>query len=143
MTHLRTDIRNNVVTTVTGLATTGARVFKGYAAPTDQLPCLLVTLEGREDVFEGAARDQERDLTVVISGFVKQTGDVDAVLDQIANEIETALAANPTLGGKCSASWLQSIDTGVDTSLDKPCGRVDLSYRAKYFTHAGSPGTLT
>lgn len=144
MSHLRTHIRDAVVTRVTGLASTGLRVFKSFVAPQADVPFLLVTLDGREDVLMDATSMQERDLTFTVSGFVKKNGDVDADLDQIAFEVEGALAIDPTFGGHCTASWLEAIDSGIDAaSLEQPAGRIDLRYRAKYFTHAGSPGTLS
>lgn len=144
-THLRTQIRDAVSTAVTGLTTTGSRVHKSYMAPVDSdaLPCLLVNLSGGENI-SGAdvGGAQERDIDVTVSGFAKAVGDVDAILNQIAIEVETALAAVPTLSGKCTRLWLERIESDIDTSLERPAGRIDLGYRAKYFTAAGAPGTL-
>lgn len=145
MSHLRTQIRDAIATAVTGLATTGSRVHKSYANPfgDSDLPALLVKLEGRED-HQGfdISTAIERDLTAVITGYAKSSGDVDAILNQIALEVETALAAAPTLAGKCSAAWVTGLEAGIDTSLEKPAGRIDITLRVKYFTTAGSPGTL-
>lgn len=144
MSHVRTQIRDALVTAVTGLATTGAHVHAAYMNPTEVLPCLLVRLEGREDhAGQDISQTVERDLTAVITGYCKAVGDVDATLNQIALEVETALAAVPTLGGKCTGAWVTGLEAGIDaTSLEKAAGRIDLTVHVKYFTLAGSPGAI-
>ena len=58
--HVRKQIRDRLVTLLTGLATTGSRVYKSRVynlAPTYELPCLLIyTLE--EDVTKKLDMDQ-------------------------------------------------------------------------------------
>lgn len=143
--HLRTQIRDALTTAVTGLATTAGRVHKSYTPPLDaaDLPCLCIRTDGAEQI-DGATVgvSQERALPITVSGYVKAAGDIDATLNQIALEVETALAAVPTLSGKCTRIELSGIDSGIDQSLEKPVGRVDINYRITYFTAAGAPGTL-
>lgn len=145
VTHLRTQIRDAVATAVTGLATTGSRVHKAHMRPVgdNDLPCLFVHLEGREDsgIIDLTGR-QQREADVIVAGLAKTVGDVDAALNQLALEVETALAAVPTLGGICRRVWLERIESGIDLSLEKPAGRIELGYRVQYFTNAGAPGTL-
>lgn len=144
--HARTAIRNAITTLVTGLASTGSRVHKSYTYPKGKgaLPCLLVRV-GDEQVSPGSIdRAQERTLDIVVTGMVLDKDDLDAQLNQIALEVETALrAADPTLGGKVIDFWLDSVRADLDLSLQEPCGRIDLTYQATYFTTAGTPGVNT
>lgn len=142
--HLRRQIREAVATLVTGLATTGSRVHQSRMRPKDDagLPCLLVHSNDTEQV-EPADTDalQQRTLPIVIKGIAKE-GDtpLDDTLDQIAIEVETALAGNPRLGGLAKRSALRSVDTEFDDSTNKPVGEVLLTYEFTYFTLAGTPG---
>lgn len=133
MSHLRTQIRNEITALVTGLASTGSRVFTSRMLPQDQLPCLLVQTND-EDVSGGAVGAlQDRVLTLVIRGYAKASTALDDTLDQIALEVETALAGHATAS-------LDRVEIDFDDSLEKPVGVVTLNYRIPYFTRAGSPG---
>jgi hypothetical protein len=144
--HARTAIRDAIATLVTGLASTGSRVHKAYTYPKGKsaLPCLLVRV-GDEQVAPGTIdRAQERTLDIVITGMVLDRDDIDAQLNQIALEVETAIrAADPSLGGKVLDLWLESVRSDLDISLQEPCGRIDLIYQATYFTTAGVPGVIS
>lgn len=134
MTHLRTQIRNDVAAAVTSLATTGARVFKSRMRPKDEskLPCLLVTTND-EDVSGGAVGGGlDRQLQVVIRGIAAGGDGLDDTLDQIALEVETALA-NTQLS-------LRRVEIDYDDSLEKPVGEISLTFEILYFTSAGNPG---
>lgn len=141
--HARTAIRDAVAALVTGLASTGTRVHKSYAYPKGKsaLPCLLVRVADERIESGTISNGQDRTLDVVVTGMVLDKDDVDAQLNQIALEVEEALrAADQTLGGKVADLWLTSIQSDLDTSLQEPCGRIDLTYQVIYFTTAGSPG---
>lgn len=133
MSHVRTQIRNQVAALVTGLASTGSRVFVSRMVPQDQLPCLLVQTND-EDVASGAVGAlQDRMLTLAIRGYAKASTALDDLLDQIALEVETAMAGHATAS-------LDRVEIDFDDSLEKPVGVVTLNYRIPYFTRAGSPG---
>lgn len=143
MPHLRQQIREAVASQVTGLVTTGSRVHQSRVRPraTAELPCLLVHSNDTEQV-EMADADvmQQRTLPIVVRGLAKGGATLDDTLDQIALEVETALAANPRLSGKATASRLVSVDTDFDDSLEQPVGEIQLSYVFTYFVQAGAPG---
>lgn len=144
MPHARTQIRDAVVAALTGLATTGPRVHASRMRPQDgaSLPCLLVHANDTEQV-EAADVDteQQRDLPIVVRGFAKAVADLDDTLDQIALEVETALALDPRLGGLCASSFLRSVDVDYDDTTNAPVGEIALTYQFTYHVHAGSPGT--
>ena len=134
MAHARQTIREAAATLVTGLTTTGTRVFQSRMAPQDSLPCLLVTTE-EEQIEPGAFEKQlDRRLTIRIIGLAKATSNVDDTLDTIAAEVETALGTN-------LAYQLTAIAVDFDETLEKPAGRIVLDFGYRYFTNAGAPGT--
>lgn len=143
MPHARQSIREAVVTAVTGLTTTGSRVFAARMRPQDSLPCLLVATNDEEvtlDSVDGLVL--QRALEVSVEGVAKAAANLDDTLDTIASEVEVAMQAAGTLGGLVDAApVLQSIRTDFDDSLEQPVGAVRLSYRCTYFTNAGAPGT--
>ena len=135
MPHARQQIREAVAALVTGLTTTGSRVFQSRMRPQDTLPCLLVTTND-EDVSPGTiGAIYERRLQVVIRGFAKGNSTVDDTLDLIASEVETAMAAY-------DRAVLDKIEIEFDDELEKPVGMIAITYRLNYFTAAGQPGTL-
>lgn len=142
--HARQQIRSAVVTAVTGLATTGTKVYASRMRPaTDSmLPCLLVTTD-REAVDSTVQSRQMRELTVTVRGIANGTTNLDATLDTMAKEVETALQSAGTLSGKVPGGLLlQEVDIEFDDALEKPVGVVVLQFKAGYFTQAGAPGVF-
>lgn len=133
MSHARTQIRQAVATLLTGLATTGARVFQSRMRPQKDadLPCLLVTTESEDISGDTFGDTQDRRLTVIVRGIALNSAALDQTLDQIALEVETAMAT--------SGANLRKIDVDFDDELEKPAGVIALVYEALYFTHAGNP----
>jgi len=109
--HLRKRIRDAVVAACTGLSTTGGRVYTGRMTPlpAGNGPSLLVDMGG-EDIaaasLGGAGRLMERSLDLVLRAAVKTTAATYLdTLDQVAKEVQVALAADQTLGGL--VKWIQ------------------------------------
>lgn len=141
--HVRTTIRNTVASALTGLTTTGSHVFKSRMHPQAEanLPCLLVITNDEPEIMEGDGSPQtlERHLDVQVKGIVKASSNLDETLDKIALEVETAMSVL-ALTGAIKALSFQSINVGMDDSLDKPVGVIALNYRITYYTVAGVPG---
>lgn len=134
MPHARQTIREAAATLLTGLSSTGSRVFQSRMVPQTTLPCLLVTTNDEEITPGTIANLIERNLDLVVVGVAKASAADDA-LDTIAAEVETAMA------GFAYRNELQRIEVDFDETLDKPAGRIALTYRINYITAAGSPGT--
>jgi hypothetical protein len=135
MAHARQTIREAAATKVTGLATTSTRVFQSRMAPQETLPCLLVATND-EEVAPGTVGNLiERNLELVITAVAKATGTVDDTLDTIAAEVETAMATFTY------RNELTRLEVDFDEALEKPAGRLSLTYRVNYFTESGAPGT--
>ena len=143
MNHVRTQLRDAVVTALTGLATTGARVFASRLLPlrdTD-LPCLLVTTNDEtiagQDVHGVLL---ERALRIGVRCVAKVSGTLDDTLDTMIAEVEITLAGE-TFGGLAKIVDLTAIGIDMDDSLEKPAGVAELSYTVTYYTATGVPGT--
>ena len=135
--HARRQIRESIAAMVTGLASTGARVHQSRMRPQGAagLPCLLVTTND-EDVSPGTIGNlYERSLTVVVRGFAVGSTTLDDDMDQIALEVETALAAYTN-------AVLDKLEVDFDDELEKPVGSIAMTYKVSYYTAANSPGTL-
>lgn len=141
MAHVRTGIRNALVAVLTGLTTTGARVHASrmYPQADGSLPCLLVITNDERQIVEGLSRVLERTLDVSVRAVVKASASLDATLDTIIAEVETAMGAVTTLGGLIKELSLASIQISYDDMTDKPVGMADITYTISYFTLAGSP----
>ena len=141
MPHVRTGIRSALVAVLTGLTTTGARVHASrmYPKVDTGLPCLLVITNDERQISEGISRVLERTLDVAVRAVVKASTSLDATLDTIIAEVETAMGAVTTLGGLIKGLSLTSIAVAYDDESDKPVGVADINYTISYFTLAGSP----
>ncbi len=95
MAHLRKQIRDNVVTALTGLSTTGSRVYAGrvYPIAAANLPslCVYAKSEEVETTTITRPRTQLRTLTLSVERFAVATSGLDNTLDAISLEVEEAL----------------------------------------------------
>lgn len=144
MPHVREQIRDAVVTACTGLATTGARVYKErlYQLRPADLPGLRIYC-GAEQVEPdrlGAVHGQSRDMDLIVEGLARATADLDETLDDITAEVEAALAADVTLGGTCKFLHLAAIDDPEQfDDSDQPAGLVRMKFRVQYRTLNTTP----
>ena len=138
MTHMRKQIGDAVVTAVTGLATTGANVFKSRVYPNEQsklpLLCIYTLIEESEIITMGTPYKYQRDLEVMIEGYAKATTSLDDALDQISLEVEEAMAADITLGGLAKNTLLGSTEVDMVGEGEVPVGVIKLTYLVRYVT---------
>lgn len=146
MSHVRTQIRNSIVTLVTGLTTTGARVYASrlYPLQDDNLPGLCVFTQSEEvDDEEGKNEQlQHRELLVVVAGYDKVISGLDDQLDTIAAEVETAIFADRFLSGLLMSLDLVATEVELNVEQEKPLGKISITFRARYFTSEGAPETV-
>lgn len=145
--HLRRQIREAVSTTVTGLATTGARVFQSriYPLQTAELPGLLVYTRNESSAVIGVnpGRQVERVLQLIVEGVAKATVDLDDMLDQIAKEVESALALMPTaLRLLVKDIFLRTTEIAIEPG-EKPTGRIRMTYQLDYYNVESAPDVAT
>lgn len=144
--HLHTQIRDAIVTALTGLTTTGSRVYANRLQPLpDALsPTLLITLdeETATPATFHANPIYERELRLTVAAVCKATSGLDDTLDQISKEVEVALAAGITVGSR----HLDLTYTGMsfsDEQADKPVGIKRMQFNLQFSAMSNAPDVLT
>jgi hypothetical protein len=135
MTHRRQEIRDAVVTMLSGLA--GGRVYSNreLAIEADSLPAINVyTVEEDAAPFTASQKTYRRTLTLVIDVLAKNVDDavLDNTLDDLAESVEAALVADTTASGKAIDTRLTSTTVTRDSSGEVPIGVLKLTYQAVY-----------
>lgn len=144
--HVRTQIRDAAVDLLDALTTTSTRCTggrpKSRPIQESELPCLLVyTQEEESEPVSGTmgTRRVSRAVQLVVHGYAQGTGDIDTTLDTIAKEVEVALAANPTLSGKCKDLYLTSTVKDSDPEAKQPTWEIVLTFTCEYSTREDLP----
>ena len=141
MANLRTTIRSNLVTALTGLSTTGARVYQSRVYPIDnaKLPGLILYTRNEVIEYVSMERTTDRSLTVSVEAYVKGTAGHDATIDDIAAEVEVAIAADTTLGGLAQDTRMTSIDVDHSGDGDQPVAIAVITVEIDYTAAEGAP----
>lgn len=144
--HLHKQIRAALVIALTGLATTGARVWANRLRPMQDadLPGLRIFLddEDAEGLLIHSPEMYERKLAIVVEAVAKATSALDDTLDLISKEVEIALATGLTVAGRS----LEVFYTGMqftDEQLDKPVGIKRMTFTLTFTAMADTPDVLT
>jgi hypothetical protein len=145
MAHYRKTIRDAVVTLLTGLASTGSRVYPSRLYPYDPAeaggPGLMVYTVSEASSLEG--RTLTRELDLVIEVVAQVNGTLDDDLDTIAKEVEVAMGTYPRLGltGPID-SWLKSTQVAFRKDGEKETGGLVMTYGVMYRTTQANPEAL-
>lgn len=145
MSHVRQQIRERIATEVTGLTTTGTKVYQSrvYPLQSSNLPGLLIytTAESSEPIdMGGTSRIFNRVLTVAIEAYVKGTSNYDDTIDTVCSEVETALGGS-TINGLVKDIYLESTDINYQGEGDQPLAVATMSWNCLYQTAANAPDT--
>ena len=142
--HVRQQLREAVTAAVTGLSTTGSRVYQSrvYPLDTSSLPCLLVTSDGdkSEAITVHSPYQQERATTIRIEGVAKAVSNIDDTLDTISKEVETAIAGSSTAIVK--GLIYQGAQIDYDGSGEQPIGKVTMIFAKDLYTLSNAPDVL-
>lgn len=142
MAHIRKLIRDNIETTLTGLETTGGRVYKTrvYPIAEDRLPGIAIYTRSESSEYSSITppRAIVRELTVSVEIYVKAQTDYDDELDQIASEIEAALYTDITRGGYAKDTMVASLDADFSGDGDQPVARATMQIDVTYATLEGN-----
>lgn len=143
MAHARKQIRDEVVTRVTGLLTTGPRVYRSRSRTMspDKVPGLKVWTNEEQVEDESSYDGQRRALLLDVVAYSKHAAPDDQ-LDQICAEVEAALAADPTFGGLIEAAYLLETEHEYDDTVEKPVGTATMRWRIHYSVDADDPETI-
>ena len=132
--HIRQQIREKFGTTLNNLTTTGTRVHQSRVYPLETLPALVIYTksETSEPIVISTNRLMNRELFVVVEGYVKATSNFDDTIDTISKEVEEAIAADTTLGGLAKDCYLESTEIEFNAEGEKPLGYVSLTFCLLY-----------
>lgn len=143
MAHVRKQIRDAVVTAVTGLVTTGSNVYKARDLPLHDadLPCLCVYGSTDTPSYEDSIMQNSiyRTIDIRIIGYTKGVS-LDT-LDTIAEEVETAFYADYTFGGLAINAELGEQEISFEDETEKLIGIIEMSFLVTYRVAEGAPGT--
>lgn len=144
--HLHRQIREAVETLLTGLTTTGSRVYANRLQPLADanLPGLRVFMDEEEStpLTVHSPHMQERRLAMIVECCAKAVTTLDDTLDASSKEVEVALSGGITIGGK----WLDAQYAGMqfdDAQADKPVGVKRLRFLITYMAASNAPDVLT
>ena len=144
MAHARQQVREQLVTTLTGLTTTGSRVFDTRIyVDHDSLPCL--TIYADKDIVNedlSSATRAWHDLTLRVEARAKTKDGVEDLIDTICAEVETAIYADKTLNGKLVEMMLEDTDIEYSNESDKPIAVATLTFNGVYRVNPAAPSTL-
>lgn len=143
MAHGVAQLHGALVTALTGLTTTGANIFDDEITtiPEANLPALRVLDNGRESIDNATMslpRTQLRSVEFTVRALAK-AADAKGVLNTIAAEVETALYANRTLGGKARDLRVTSIDKTYSDESDQRVGAFDMVVVVDWVALEGVP----
>lgn len=143
--HVRQQIREAMAAELTGLATTGSRVFQSrvYPLSDNELPCLLISNGnngGVEYASVGYPRLVKRTTVVEVKAVAKLTVNLDDLLDTMCNEVEKAVFANLTLGGLAKDIRLSAEPTTeMVGDGEKPVGVCTIQIEVDYYVNETAP----
>lgn len=143
MAHARQQIRDAIVTALTGIA--GVALIEASRVRTlapAQLPAIIVRTPSEDSERDDKDGDQQRLLTAEISVFERDGETTDDALDELCVAIETRMYADATLGGLAFDLTLTATEfrfTGEEA--ERSGGWAVLTFAIVYHTAKGAPET--
>jgi len=145
MSHARKAIRDNIISVLTGLSTTGARVYQSRVYPLDKskLPglCIYTKSEQSTVMTMGADRTIQRVLSVSIEAYVRGVTGYDNALDDICEEVEIALLADRKRGGLAKDTQVTGFSADYSGDGEQPVATGVITVDVTYHTKELTPGT--
>lgn len=135
MTAERKAIRQAVAALLSGKTAAGARVFASRATPVwgQELPVVLVYTGSEQSVvFNAAPKEYRRTVRVVVEAVAKAAEGVDDLLDDMAEQIEQAVALDDTLGGTASDCQVAQVDMDVVDGGEQPMAACRITFDVQY-----------
>ena len=124
MSHVRQQIRDEIVTTLTGLTTTGSNIFRSRIFPLEEtnLPALCIYTKSETSEYDtiGLPRSVNRVLDVAVEAYVKGVSNYDNTLDTIAVQMEEAIAADITLGNLAKDAQITAFEADFAGDGEQP-----------------------
>lgn len=142
MAHLRTQIRDYVRNLVqANLPMLAAPVDPSPVYDEGPLPAARVRTPTETAAPNQINRLFARELDVVIDLYTAATGDVQKELDDMSVFIEQAMDGDFRLGGLATDSIPSEMLMELSDGLERPVGRLSLTYTVTYQSRVGDPET--
>lgn len=144
MAHVRTQIRDAAVASLSGLPTTGTRVYSGRSRQLakDHEPSLLIYCTEETSSIDAAGSDpiMERIVRLLVEGHVVATeaADMEETLDQIALEVEPVILMS-SFGGRARAVFLVATRIAVESPGERHSGVIRMEFEVNYRTRESAP----
>lgn len=140
MTLRAESVMQQVVSTVTGLTTTGAQVYRARAYALPAVPALSVEQGDDTPVAEPGNSNtlyMDNELVVQITAVVSSTSNVETELNQIREEVYAAMMADTTLGLAYvyDVRWLGADAPDISDEGERPVASVTTNW-AIYYRHS-------
>jgi hypothetical protein len=108
------------------------------------MPCALVYSES--EAVEQATKAsqptiQKRTIETAVYAFARSSPLIENSLDDLSEQIEKAIFADPTLQGLVSSTFLQNTALHIDGEPNAPIGAARLSFISTVHTREGIPQT--
>lgn len=148
MAHRAEDILAQIVTTLTGLTTTGTKVARGrvYTIEETELPALSIYLGADDPIGDKGPTNvqfQDSDLLVRVRAHVKTTSEqVDTTLNLIRREVHVALMADYTqsLNYVLNTIPLGAEEPELSGDGEQPTATLDMNWLIRYRASILDPG---
>lgn len=145
--HLHRQIREAVKTLLTGLTTTGSKVYPNRLHPlTDaNLPGLRIFMDDEEVIDSGLDKTQTRKPSLIVECCAKVVTDLDDTLDLMSKEVEVAMSGGITISTAGGNFWMDAEYAGMqfdDAMAEKPAGVKRLRFFITYTVASNAPDVL-
>ena len=141
--HIRQQIRERIATNLTGLTTTGTKVYQSRVYPLEDnnLPGLIIytVSEESEPAVIGTDRLLDRKLNVVIEGYCEAISNYDDTIDTICKEVEVAMAGDRTINSLAKDNYLILTDIAYNGEGKKPVAYCSMTFMVEYMTNETTP----
>ena len=142
MSHIRTQLRGWLKTSLAGSSEAGSRVYvrRSLPLPEDLQPTILIAIQNELSSDISMSGTQRRGVAVRITLCAK--GDAEATedtLDELAVFIEGVLAADPTLGGLAETYEYQSTEFEFSGAGEKTLCTAALTFLVTLLTARDDP----
>lgn len=140
---VRKQIRDRVVTVLTGLTTTGARVFPFRMKPWNNadLPGLAIYTQQESNEIDSLSypRRKLHELDLIVEVALKANNAAEDTIDLICKEILIAMEADPTLNNLSKDCFLVNTEIEFSPESEKETLNAKLNFRVFYSTREAVP----
>lgn len=133
----RAEIRQKIVELIAGKTQAEDRVFSNRARRIWPEECPLIVVYSKTETvqeFEKSPRSLKRELQIAIECIAKADENIDDTLDEIAQEVETALGSDESLGNLCADIILEQTEMNLSGDGETVFGAAILTYQVTYIT---------